>query len=327
VKKLLITGGCGFIGSNFIRYFLSRHSEYRVVNLDKLTYCGNRENLKDCEKNPRYQFIHGDICDRTVVFEAVKDVSAIINFAAETHVDRSLENADDFLRTNIVGVKNLLDAVNTYSLERFVQISTDEVYGSIAKGSWTEEFPLLPNSPYAVSKASSDLLCRSYYGTYNTPVIITRCSNNFGPFQYPEKVIPLFITNLLEQKKVPLYSRGEQIREWLYVEDHCRAIELAFEKGKNGEVYNVGGGKELTNFELTKLILHKLGKDERWIQYVPDRPGHDYRYSLDCRKIQKLGFTRTADFDTALDETIQWYKDNVGWWQPLKKDKYTKKEM
>ncbi|MBU1863754.1 MAG: dTDP-glucose 4,6-dehydratase [Candidatus Omnitrophica bacterium] len=325
MKSILITGGCGFIGSHFIRRFLHNNPDYHVINLDKLTYCGNRTNLTDVEDNPRYEFIQGDICDKKIVFDIAHRVSAIINFAAETHVDRSIEESEDFLRTNIVGVKTLLDATNHFSLARFVQVSTDEVYGSISHGSFTETSPLMPNSPYASSKTAGDLLARSYFVTYKTPVIITRSSNNFGPFQYPEKIVPLFITNLIEGEKVPLYAKGENMREWLYVEDNCVAIELIFKKGIVGEVYNIGSEHECTNIDLTKKILKKFGIGEEWINYVKDRPGHDYRYSLDDSKIKKIGYTPTYGFDNALDKTIEWYRKNKEWWQPLKDNRFTKK--
>ena len=325
MKTILITGGCGFIGSNFIRFFLQHNSEYKIINLDKLTYCGNPQNLEDFLDNPHYEFILGDICDKNLVFEFVSRVSSVINFAAETHVDRSIEDSEDFLSTNVLGVKTLLDAVNQCKSERFVHVSTDEVYGSIKKGSFSETSPITPNSPYSASKAAGDLLARSYYGTYQTPVIITRSSNNFGPYQYPEKIVSLFITNLIEGEKLPIYARGENIREWIYVEDNCRAIKLVFEEGTVGEIYNIGSDTELTNLKLTQKLLEKFEKDEEHINYVQDRPGHDFRYSLDCSKIKNLGYKPIYNFDEALDKTIQWYLDNKEWWQPLKNNKYTRK--
>jgi len=325
MKTILITGGCGFIGSNFIRFFLQHNSEYNIINLDKLTYCGNPKNLDDLNDNPRYEFIQGDICDRKLVFDIVSRVSSVINFAAETHVDRSIEDSEDFLSTNVLGVKTLLDAVNQYKSERFVHISTDEVYGSTKKGSFSETSPVTPNSPYSASKAAGDLLARSYYATYQTPVIITRSSNNFGPYQYPEKIVSLFITNLIEGEKLPLYARGENMREWIYVEDNCRAIKLIFEEGTTGEIYNIGSDTELTNLKLTQKLLEKFEKDEEHISYVQDRPGHDFRYSLDFSKIKELGYKPAYTFEDALDKTIQWYIDNKEWWQPLKNNKYTRK--
>ncbi len=325
MKKILITGGCGFIGSNFIRLFLEHNSECEIVNLDKLTYCGNPKNLEDLKDNPRYEFVEGDICDKKLVFDVASRVSSVINFAAETHVDRSIEDSQEFLNTNVGGVKTLLDAVNHFQLERFVHVSTDEVYGSLEKGSFSEDSLLNPSSPYSSSKAAGDLLARSYFTTYKTPVIITRSSNNFGPYQYPEKIVSLFVTNLIEGEKLPLYSKGENIREWLYVEDNCRAIKLVFEKGDIGEIYNIGSDTELTNLELTKKILKKFEKNEEHINYVQDRPGHDFRYSLDSLRVKKLGYKPIYNFEDALDKTVQWYIDHKDWWQPLKNNKYTRK--
>lgn len=320
-KKILVTGGCGFIGSNFIRYILDKYPDYSVINLDKLTYAGNPDNLKDVEKNKRYLFVKADIADRDAVEVIFKNnrIDYLLNFAAESHVDRSILNCEDFIRTNIFGTQVLLDAAKKYKVQRYVQISTDEVYGSIKSGSFSEESALIPNSPYSASKAAADLLARSYCVTHGLPVIITRSSNNFGPYQYPEKVIPLFITNLLEGKKVPLYGDGLNVRDWLYVLDNCAAIDLVMHKGKIGEVYNIGGESELTNLELTRLIFKKMGKGKEYIDYVADRLGHDRRYSLNCDKIKKLGFRPKYDFNKALDLTVLWYKNNKPWWKKLKK--------
>lgn len=308
--KLLITGGAGFIGSNFIHYTLRHHKKDEVVNLDKLTYCGNLENLRDIEKDPRYKFIKGDICNEKLVekiFQKEKP-DFILNFAAETHVDRSIKNPKAFIKTDIFGTHVLLDTAKRYGVKRFLQISTDEVYGSIKKGKFKEIDPLMPNSPYAASKAGADLLVRAYFKTFGLPVLITRSSNNFGPCQYPEKLIPLFITNILRGKKVPLYGTGLNVRDWIYVLDNCAGIDIVLRKGKIGEVYNIGGGNEKTNLEIAKIILKELGKDETWIEYVKDRPGHDFRYALDTGKIRKLGWEPKYSFEKAIRETIRWYK-------------------
>jgi len=316
--KLLITGGAGFIGSNFIRYILNRYPNYKIINLDKLAYCGNFENLKDIENNPNYKFIKGDICDEKVVGKLVKAAEVIVNFAAQTHVDRSIVDASEFIQTNVYGTYVLLEAAKKYSLDRFIQVSSDETYGSIEKGSFTEDSPLNPNSPYAASKAAADHLVHSYFVTYKLPVLIIRSSNNFGPYQYPEKVIPLFITNALENKKLPLYGDGLNVRDWLYVLDNCRAIDLILHKGEIGQIYNVAAGNEKTNLELTKLILKMMDKPEDLIEYVKDRPGHDRRYSLDTSKIKNLGWQPQYQFEETLKQTIRWYQDNKQWWQKLK---------
>ena len=316
--KLLVTGGCGFIGSNFIREMFKKYPAYKIVNLDKLTYCGNPDNLKDIESDKRYTFIKGDICDKKAVEGAIKSCDAVINFAAESHVDRSIEDASAFIRTNIQGVYMLLEAAKKHNIKRFIQISTDETYGSIRKGSFKETSLLHPNSPYSAAKAGGDHLAMAYYTTFKLPVIVTRSSNNFGPYQYPEKVIPLFITNLLENKKVPLYGDGLNVRDWLYVFDNCSAIDLVLHKGKIGEVYNIGGGVEIPNIELTKIILKNLGKTDKMICYVSDRMGHDRRYSLDSSKVRKLGWKPSRNFNIAIKETINWYKNNTTWWQKLK---------
>jgi len=316
--RLLITGGAGFIGSNFIRYILNKYSGYKITNLDKLSYCGNPENLKDIEKNPNYKFVKGDICDEKVVDKLVKNVDIIVHFAAQTHVDRSIVDASDFIQTNVYGTYMLLEVAKKYKINKMVHISTDEVYGSRESGSFKEEDALYPNSPYAASKAAADHLVHSYFVTYNLPVIITRSSNNFGCYQYPEKVIPLFITNALENKKLPLYGDGLNVRDWLYVLDNCQAIDLILHKGQVGQIYNVAAGNEKTNLELTKVILKIMGKPEGLIEYVKDRPGHDRRYSLDWNKIKALGWQPQYQFEEALRQTIKWYQDNKQWWQVLK---------
>lgn len=316
--KILVTGGCGFIGSNFIRHILRKYPVYKIINLDKLTYCGNPDNLRDIEKDKRYTFIKGDICDKKAVESAIKSCDAVINFAAESHVDKSIEDASAFIRTNIHGVYVLLEASKRHNIKRFIQISSDEVYGSINKGSFKETSPLHPNSPYSAAKAGGDHLVLAYHVTFKAPVIVTRSSNNFGPYQFPEKVIPLFITNLLDNKKVPLYGDGLNVRDWLYVIDNCDAIDLILHKGKIGEIYNIGGSFEITNIELTKIILKFLGKTDKMISYVPDRMGHDRRYSLDSVKIKKLGWHPSRNFNTAIKETINWYKNNATWWQKLR---------
>ncbi len=318
--KILVTGGLGFIGSNFVRHLLDS-SDYEIINFDKLTYAGNPENLRDVENNERYSFVKGDICDREVVEKLVPDVDVIINFAAETHVDRSIGDPASFIKTDIFGTYTLLEAARKFD-KKFIQISTDEVYGNIEQGSSREEDVLMPSNPYSASKAGADRLAFSYFVTYRLPVIITRSSNNYGPYQYPEKLIPLFVTNLLEGKKVPLYGDGLNKRDWIYVLDNCRAISFLMEKGKPGEVYNIGAGEERTNLEITKLILQTLGKTGEWVEYVKDRPGHDKRYSLDCSKIQAMGWKPSFNFSQAMKQTIEWYKNNQGWWKRLKSGEY-----
>ncbi|MEE8359841.1 MAG: dTDP-glucose 4,6-dehydratase [Candidatus Omnitrophota bacterium] len=321
MKKILITGGAGFIGSNFIRLFLNKYSDFKIVNLDKLTYAGNKKNLKDVEKDPRYEFVKGDICDKVIVEKVAKGCDVIVNFAAESHVDRSIKDPKGFLRTNIDGVQTLLEAVNKHKIPRYLQISTDETYGSITKGYSKEGDMLNPSSPYAASKAAADLLCVSYYITYNTPIVITRSSNNFGEYQFPEKIIPLFITNALEGKKVPLYADGSNVRDWIYVLDNCEAIDCVLQKGKIGEIYNAGGGNEKRNIELTRMILKITGRGEDFIEYVKDRLGHDKRYGLSSEKLKRLGWSPKYDFVKALEATVEWYKKNSWWWKPLKKEK------
>lgn len=318
MKSILVTGGAGFIGSNFCRYILEKHPDYNIIVLDALTYAGNLENLADMRDNPRFRFVHGDIRDKTVVDELVKDVDTIVNFAAETHVDRSIADPGNFVLTDVYGVFVLLEACRNFGVEKFLHVSTDEVYGSIQEGSFKESDPLQPNSPYSASKAGGELLARSYFVTYGTPVLITRGSNNFGPYQYPEKLIPFFITNALENKPLPVYGDGRQIRDWIYVLDHCEGIDLVLHKGEVGTAYNLGGGNERTNLEVTKLILGALGKPESLIKYVTDRPGHDRRYSLDCARIRELGWTPRHKFEDALEYTIRWYVENEGWWRRIK---------
>lgn len=322
--KLLVTGGAGFIGSNFIRYILNKYPDYKIINYDKLTYAGNPDNLRDVEKDKRYKFVKGDICDFKLVNKHMKKADAVVNFAAETHVDRSILNAGLFIRTDVNGTFSLLESARANKIGKFVHISTDEVYGSILKGSFSEESPLKPNSPYSAAKASSDMLVRSYFTTYGVPAVITRCSNNYGPFQYPEKIIPLFVTNAIDDQKLPLYGDGKNVRDWLYVADHCRAVDIALHKGKNGEVYNIGGGVEMTNIELTRKVLKIMKKPVSLIKKVSDRPGHDRRYSIDCSKIMKLGYSPLYTFEKALEETVKWYIDNEDIWRRLKNRNYKK---
>jgi dTDP-glucose 4,6-dehydratase len=325
-NKILITGGAGFIGSNFIHYILNKYKNYQIINLDKLTYCGNLENLKDIEKNPRYHFIKGDVCDKILVeniFQKQKP-DFIVNFAAETHVDRSILEPEAFIKTDILGTHVLLQMAKKYGIKKFLQISTDECYGSIKRGKFTEKSPLSPNSPYAASKTGADLLVKAYYKTFNLPILITRSSNNFGPYQYPEKLIPLFITNLLEGEQIPLYGTGKNIRDWIYVLDNCAGIDLVLHKGKFGEIYNIGGGNELTNITITDLILKYLNKDRSFIKRVTDRPGHDFRYALDSQKIRKLGWRPKYNFNQAIEKTINWYKNNPKWWKKLKNKNFKK---
>lgn len=318
--KFLVTGGAGFIGSNFIHHLLSTYPDCQVINFDKLTYAGNLDNLSDIAEDKRYVFIKGDICDQKAVEEAVAQLGSdgvIINFAAETHVDRSILSAGSFVQTDIYGTYVLLEAVKKFKLPRYLHISTDEVYGSVEKGAFTENSTLAPNSPYAASKAGGDLIVRAYFKTFNLPAIITRSSNNYGPYQYPEKLIPLFITRALENKKLPLYGDGKNVRDWLYVGDNCRAIDVVLQKGRVGEVYNIGGDNERENIEITRFILKELGKPENLIDYVNDRPGHDRRYSLDCSKTKKLGWAPQVKLDEGLRQTVRWYEKNQAWWQKL----------
>jgi dTDP-glucose 4,6-dehydratase len=316
MMKLLITGGAGFIGSNFVRYMLAKYPECRIINLDKLTYAGNLENLSGLESDSRHEFVQGDIGDPDIVAGILlRGVDAVINFAAESHVDRSILHSQEFIRTNVVGTLNLLESCRKSKIGRFIQISTDEVYGSLgADGFFTESSLIAPNSPYAASKASADLLVRSYCHTHGFPGIITRCSNNYGPYQFPEKLIPLLISNAMADELLPIYGDGLQIRDWIHVRDHCSAIDAALQRGKFGEVYNVGASQEFTNIYVARTVLKLLGKDESMIRYVEDRPGHDRRYAIDSSKIEaELGWTASTRFDAGLKETIEWYRSNSGW--------------
>ncbi len=327
--KLLVTGGAGFIGANFILYWLKKYPQDKIVNLDKLTYAGNLENLKSVEANPQYTFIKGDICDEKIVNQAMKDIELVIHFAAESHVDRSILGPAVFVKTNMVGTQVLLDAALKHKVKRFHHVSTDEVFGSLkldSKGKFTELSPLQPNSPYAASKAGSDCLVRAWWKTYGLPVTVTNTSNNFGPYQFPEKFISLTITNLLENKPVPIYGNGQQVRDWLYVEDHCRAIDLVLKKGKVGEYYLIGGlTDDINNLEVAKMICQILGKNEKLLEQVKDRPGHDVRYALDWTKAKKeLGYQPQFDFETYLKKTVRWYQDNQSWWQKVKSGEYQK---
>lgn len=324
MPHVLVTGGCGFIGSNFIRYLLQSDPEVRVTNLDKLTYAGNLANLRDLAEHPRYRFVRGDITDRELVRSVVPGVEVVINFAAESHVDRSIHDSGPFLRTNVLGTQTLLDAVREFQIPRFVQISTDEVYGSLGPtGYFTEETPLAPNSPYSASKAAADLLVRSYHHTFGVPAVITRCSNNYGPYQFPEKLIPLFITNLLNDQPVPVYGTGANVRDWIHVLDHCRAIDLVWRHGRVGEVYNIGGECERTNLQITHALLEALGKPTSLIRFVKDRPGHDLRYAIDCTKIKReLGWRPQIPFEDGLRETIRWYQSHLDWVAAIRTGEY-----
>jgi dTDP-glucose 4,6-dehydratase len=321
--KLLVTGGAGFIGSNFILYWMETHPTDTIVNLDKLTYAGNLENLTSVEKNPRYQFIHGDICDPGVVKGAMKGIDVVVHFAAESHVDRSISDPAPFVLTNVVGTQVLLEAALTAKVKRFHHVSTDEVFGSLDlndPGKFNETTPYDPRSPYSASKAGSDHLVRAYFHTFGLPITITNCSNNFGPYQYPEKLIPLAVTNILEGKKVPVYGDGKNVRDWLYVEDHCRAIDAVITKGKIGDTYCIGGvTRDISNLEVVKLILAGMGKDESLIEFVKDRPGHDRRYAMDWTKISReLGWSPQHDFEVWLKGTIDWYSKHEAWWKRIK---------
>jgi len=321
-RPLLVTGGAGFIGSAFVRRLLGNHPDRTLIVLDKLTYAGNLANLREVEDARGYRFVHGDIADAEVVDELAAQVDAIVNFAAESHVDRSIESPDAFIRTDVHGTYVLLEAARRHGHHRYLQVSTDEVYGDLASGSAREEDRLVPRSPYAASKASADLLVGAYQVTYGLQACITRASNTFGPHQYPEKIIPLFVTNAIDGEALPLYGDGLQVRDWLHVDDHCAAIELVLERGEPGQVYNVAGDNELTNLELTHLILEQLGKPMSLIRSVPDRPGHDRRYSLDAARIRALGWRPQASFRSALADTVQWYVDHPQWWRPLKDGEY-----
>ena len=318
-----MTGGAGFIGSNFIHYLAGKHPRDEIINLDKLTYAGNLDNLKEIEENSNYRFVKGDIADPGLVDGLFREgLDAVVNFAAETHVDRSIGDPDDFIRTDIYGTYTLLEAARRRGVGCFVQISTDEVYGSVEEGFSTERDPLMPRNPYAASKAGADRLAYSYFATYDLPVIITRASNNFGPYQYPEKVIPLFVTNALDSIPLPLYGDGLNVRDWLYVGDHCSAIDLLISRGERGEIYNIGGGNLLTNRELTSRILEYLELPETLIRRVRDREGHDRRYALDSSKLKALGWEPEADFAAELNRTIDWYRDNRWWWEKIKSGEF-----
>ena len=318
MKTFLITGGCGFIGSNFIHYLLAKYPDYRVVNLDKLTYAGNPANLASLADDIRYRFVEGDICDRTAVDALVAEADMIVNFAAESHVDRSIMGGAEFVHTNFNGTYELLESAKEHGVERFHQISTDEVYGSIDEGAWTEEWPLAPRNPYSATKASAELLVRSYHITHGLPVVTTRASNNIGPYQYPEKRVPLYITNALDDQPLPIYGDGSQVRDHLFVEDHCAAIDLVLHAGADGEVYNVGGENDATGLEVARLIVERLGKDEGLLQFVGDRTGHDQRYALDSSKVAALGWKPASDFRAAMERTIDWYVANQTWWREIK---------
>jgi dTDP-glucose 4,6-dehydratase len=317
--RFLVTGGAGFIGSHYVRAMLADPSrEVSVTVLDKLTYCGNEANLAPVSGDPRLSFVRGDICDAALVDDLMAGRDVVVHFAAESHVDRSINGATPFLVTNVLGTQTVLDAALRHRVGRFLHVSTDEVYGSIDAGSWTEQTPVAPSSPYSASKAGSDLIALAYHRTYDLDVVVTRCSNNYGPYQYPEKVIPLFVTNLLDGHTVPLYGDGGNVRDWLHVADHCAGIDLVLHSGRAGEVYHIGGGTELTNKELTARLLEACGAGWDRVDPVPDRKGHDRRYSLDITKISELGYRPTYTFDEGLAETIAWYRDNRAWWEPLK---------
>jgi dTDP-glucose 4,6-dehydratase len=321
----LVTGAAGFIGSNFVRMLRRQRPDHRVIALDALTYAGNLENLEDLEQGAQYRFIRADVCDGDALKPIFEDgLDSVVNFAAESHVDRSILGCQDFVRTNVCGVQVLLDLCRTFEVERFLQVSTDEVYGSLGPaGKFSETTPLSPNSPYSASKAAADLLVQSYHHTFHLPTLITRCSNNYGPYQFPEKLIPLFVTNLLAGERVPLYGDGMNVRDWIHVEDHCAAILLVLERGKPGSVYNIGGNCELPNMDIARVILRRLGADDSRIQYVKDRPGHDRRYAVDITKINaELGWSPRIRFEEGMAETIEWYKRNEPWWRRIKNGEY-----
>ena len=323
MTTILVTGGAGFIGSCYVRHILKKHPEYKVINIDALTYCGNLENLKDVENNPNYTFVHGNICDRELVRDLIKSCDCVVNFAAESHVDNSIKHPEIFVETNVQGTLNLLQACKELGIERYLQVSTDEVYGTLGKtGYFYETTPLAPNSPYSASKANADLLVRAYYETYKLPVLNTRCSNNYGPYQYPEKLIPFFISKLLRGEKVPVYGDGLNVRDWLYVYDHCEAIDEVLHKGQIGQVYNIGGHNEKTNLEITHLILDAMGKDESSIEYVQDRLGHDRRYAISNDKITaELGWEPSVTFEQGIKMTIDWYLNNQDWIKHIEEKK------
>lgn len=326
MKNLLVTGGAGFIGSNFVRHILGASPNVRVTVYDKLTYAGNVENLRDIVRNPRYGFVKGDICDEDDVARALRDnsIDTVVNFAAETHVDRSILAPSEFMRTNVLGTHVLLEESRKQGIGRFIQISTDEVYGSIARGAFRETDPLQPNSPYAASKASGELMARAYFVTYGLNTIVTRGSNTFGPFQYPEKLLPLFTTNAIDDQVLPVYGDGTQVRDWLYVDDHCKGIETALKHGVPGEAYNIGGENERHNIEIIHRLLSVLGKPESLIRQVQDRPGHDRRYALDIGKMRSLGWQPREKFEDALESTVKWYSNNEHWWRRIKSSDFWK---
>jgi len=324
--KLIVTGGAGFIGSNFIHYILTEHADWQVTNLDKLTYAGNLENLTDIQNQPGYHFVKGDIANRKLVDKLLSQgFHVIVNFAAESHVDRSILDASPFIETNVKGTQVLLEGAKEHGIQRFIQVSTDEVYGSIERGEFTEKSPLSPNSPYSASKTAADLLCRAYFKTHHLPATVTRCTNNFGPYQFPEKLIPLAITNALEDKPVPVYGDGLNIRDWIFVHDHCRALDAVIQRGQPGEIYNIGGGNEKTNLELIRKLLELLDKPQSLIQFVTDRPAHDRRYALDCTRIAtELGWKPAYSFEKALSATVDWYLKNESWWRSIKSGEYAR---
>jgi dTDP-glucose 4,6-dehydratase len=324
--KLLVTGGAGFIGTNFIRHYLKEHPACEITNLDKLTYAGNLENLKDIQDRPGYHFVKGDIADRKLVDRVLgQGFDAIVNFAAESHVDRSILDASPFIETNIKGTQVLLEGAKKHGIQRFIQVSTDEVYGSTDKGFFTEESPLCPSSPYSASKTAADLLCLAYFKTHGLPAIITRCTNNFGPYQFPEKLIPLAVTNALEDKPIPVYGDGLNVRDWIFVDDHCRGLDVVIQKGQPGQIYNIGGGNEKTNLELIHKLLELLDKPRSLMQFVTDRPAHDRRYALDCSKIAaELDWKPAYSFEKGLRATVDWYLKNEPWWRSIKSGEYAK---
>ncbi len=324
MRNLLITGGAGFIGSNFVHYTLEKYPDYKVVVYDKLTYSGNLDNLRDVEHDPRYTFVRGDICDAEKVDEVTREhkIDALVNLAADTHVDRSLMEAGSFIQTDVFGTYVLLEAAKRYQVERYHQVSTDEVYGQVLEGSSLETDPLVTRSPYAASKAGGDLMCHAYFASFDVPITITRGSNNIGPYQYPEKVVPLFITNAIDDIPLPLYGDGLQMRDYQYVIDHCEGIDVVLHRGQPGEIYNLGTEVEIHNIVMAKMILKLLGKPESLIQHVRDRPGHDRRYSLNCDKVKALGWHSRHTFEQALEKTVRWYVDNEWWWRKIKSGEY-----
>ncbi|MFC1633149.1 dTDP-glucose 4,6-dehydratase [Patescibacteria group bacterium] len=326
-KSILVTGGAGFIGSNFIRYMLQKYPEVSIINLDKLTYAGNLENLQDIEGDARYNFVKGDIADSKLLDEILPKVDSIINFAAETHVDRSIDGGEDFIMTDVLGTFRLLEGVRKHSIKRFLQISTDEVYGDIPAGQTSKETDSLkPSSPYSASKAGGDFQVIAAHRTHDLPTLITRCTNNYGPNQYPEKLIPLFITNIIEGLELPIYGDGQQVRDWIYVDDHCEAVDLVLREGQLGEIYNVGANQdpEITNMMITDSIIKELGKGEELKKFVDDRPGHDRRYAVDTDKIEALGWNRRTDFAEGIKKTVQWYTEHPSWWQKIKSGEFKK---